>query len=41
MKAYIETGDENLRMPFWFINQKGSLLESNIKVEVKTIGQEL
>ena len=37
----LETDDENLRLPFWLINQKGSLLESKVKLEVITICHEL
>ena len=37
----IETGDKNLRLVFWFISQKRSMIESKIKLEVKTIDQEL
>ena len=37
----LETVDENLLLTFWFINQKGSLIESNVELEVKTNSQEL
>ena len=37
----LETDDENMHLTFWFMYQKGSLLESNIKLEVKTNSQEL
>ena len=38
---HIETGDENLRLEFSFIAQKQLMIESKVKLEVKTIGQEL
>lgn len=37
----LETVDENLVLTAWFINQKGSLLVSNVKLEVKIDIQEL
>ena len=37
----IETDAENLRLVFLLINEKQLMIQSNIKLEVKTIGQEL
>ena len=38
---YIETDDENLRLVFLVMSQKQLMIESKVKLEVKTIGQEL
>ena len=40
-RQVLETVDENLLLTVWFINQKGSLLESNVKLENKSNCQEL
>ena len=37
----IETNDENLRLVFLLITQKQLMIWSKVKLEVKTIGQEL
>ena len=37
----LETDDKHLRLVFSFITQKRLMIESKVKLEVKTIGQEL
>ena len=38
---FLENDDENLRLVFLFLSQKRLMIESKVKLEVKTIGQEL